>query len=284
MRKNPRHYSILIVPDAKGKTINFRISSLILKTFLYFVIVIAFLSVIGIFQAGRIAIKLRQIDYLVKENESLQNKNQKIKIIAKELAEIKEKENRIRIIASAFLNKGAALSSKDKTNKQADKDKDVDAFVKRVQKKQKAMELLATEGSKASQAHMLSAIPTLRPLDGWITRGFSLDISSDGKYKGHQGVDIAAAKGSPILAASKGVVVFAGWHKFLGNLIIINHGFGYKTYYGHCSRLLVKKGDIIERGETIALTGNSGRSTAPHLHYEILKNGTPVDPLLFFIH
>jgi|CZCB01.1.fsa_nt_gi murein DD-endopeptidase MepM/ murein hydrolase activator NlpD len=95
----------------------------------------------------------------------------------------------------------------------------------------------------------------------------------------HSGVDIAAPKGSPIKAADGGVVKFAGWSGNYGRLVIINHENGYTTYYGHCNTIKVKVGQRVARGDVIATVGETGRATGPHLHFEVRKNGVPVNPL-----
>ena len=118
-------------------------------------------------------------------------------------------------------------------------------------------------------------IPTGRPLYGWITRAFSTDEGSGEK---HAGLDFAVKTGTTVAATASGLVAFAGWEEYLGNLVIIEHGNGYQTLYGHNENLLVEEGDNVLKGDVIALSGNTGHSTAPHLHYEIRKDGVPVDP------
>ncbi len=98
------------------------------------------------------------------------------------------------------------------------------------------------------------------------------------KYKHHTGIDYGAAHGTPIFATAGGTVEFAGWRNGYGKLVIIRHPNGYRTYYGHCSRLLVKKGTYVKQGQTIARVGRSGQATGPHVHYEIRINGKPVNP------
>ncbi|MCL5773684.1 MAG: peptidoglycan DD-metalloendopeptidase family protein [Firmicutes bacterium] len=95
----------------------------------------------------------------------------------------------------------------------------------------------------------------------------------------HTGIDLAAGYGTPIAAADGGVVILAGWCGGYGNAVIIDHGNGISTLYGHCSRLYVSAGQIVRKGQTIALVGSTGRSTGPHLHFEVRQNGVPVDPL-----
>lgn len=98
------------------------------------------------------------------------------------------------------------------------------------------------------------------------------------KYKRHTGIDYSAAHGTPIFATAGGKVEYAGWRGGYGKLVVIRHPNGYKTYYGHCSRLLVKKGAYVKQGQTIARVGQTGQATGPHVHYEIRINGKPVNP------
>jgi murein DD-endopeptidase MepM/ murein hydrolase activator NlpD len=97
----------------------------------------------------------------------------------------------------------------------------------------------------------------------------------------HEGVDIGMPVGTPVKAADGGKVTFAGWKSGYGKIVIIDHGGNMETRYAHNSELLVKKGDRVYKGQTIAKSGNTGRSTGPHLHFEVRKNGTPVNPLKY---
>ena len=98
------------------------------------------------------------------------------------------------------------------------------------------------------------------------------------RYKRHTGIDYSAPLGTPIFATAGGTVEFAGWRGGYGKLVIVRHSNGYKTYYGHCSRLLVKKGTYVKQGQIIAKVGQTGLATGPHVHYETRINGKPVDP------
>ncbi|HHV95288.1 MAG TPA: peptidoglycan DD-metalloendopeptidase family protein [Clostridiaceae bacterium] len=112
------------------------------------------------------------------------------------------------------------------------------------------------------------------PSRGTISSRFGQRWSST-----HTGIDIAASKGTPIKAADSGLVTFAGWKGSYGNLIIIDHENGYVTYYTHCNTINVKKGQRVARGDTIGTVGSTGNATGPHLHFEVRKNGVPVNPL-----
>jgi LysM repeat protein len=118
--------------------------------------------------------------------------------------------------------------------------------------------------------------PLSWPLAGVITSPFG---PRDGKM--HEGIDIAAEEGTPVRAATAGRVVFAGPRGTYGLAVIVDHGNGTRTLYAHCSKLLVAEGNAVDTNTIIALSGNTGHSTGPHLHLEVLKNGVPLNPLIY---
>ncbi|HXE56618.1 MAG TPA: peptidoglycan DD-metalloendopeptidase family protein [Gemmatimonadales bacterium] len=139
--------------------------------------------------------------------------------------------------------------------------------------------------SLASHQARLAALPSIMPTRGWLSSAFSrmryhpvLHVA-----RPHEGIDVTAPMGAPIEAPAAGVVSFAGRQPGYGNTIEIDHGHGIRTRYAHASKLLVRKGERVERGERIALVGNSGLATGPHLHYEVHVNGRPVDPLNYVL-
>ncbi len=134
------------------------------------------------------------------------------------------------------------------------------------------------------QKTFLAALPTRKPAIGYFTSGFGIRNSPfGGGDKMHEGLDIANHPGTLILSTAFGVVHFAGHKPGYGKTVIIDHGYGIETWYGHSRTLLVKEGDKIRRGQKIAQIGNSGRSTGPHVHYEVRVHGIPVDPLSYII-
>jgi murein DD-endopeptidase MepM/ murein hydrolase activator NlpD len=102
-----------------------------------------------------------------------------------------------------------------------------------------------------------------------------------GQDEFHNGIDIACSYGTPVLAVADGTVTFAGWDGYWGRRVQINHGFGVVTFCAHNSKLTVSVGDTVKKGEIIAYSGNSGRSTGSHVHYTAYVNGQLVDPLVF---
>lgn len=132
------------------------------------------------------------------------------------------------------------------------------------------------------QLRLIAAAPKLWPLRGPITSEFGYRVlSSVGRLEFHQAVDIGAWYGTPVHATKAGKVVFAGWRQGLGWTVVLEHESGFSTVYGHNSWYFVDPGEQVEEGQKIALSGDSGRSTGPHLHYEILQNGVPVDPMIY---
>lgn len=120
------------------------------------------------------------------------------------------------------------------------------------------------------------------PLTGRISSKFGSRFHPiDKKTKFHGGVDIAVPRGTPINSAADGVVTFAGKRGGYGNVVIVEHADGRETFYAHCDKLLVEKGQIVSGGELIAKAGSTGKSTGPHLHFELRENGKSIDPMKF---
>lgn len=129
------------------------------------------------------------------------------------------------------------------------------------------------------QRSILSATPSIWPVKGWITSGFGARASPlTGEPGRHMGVDIANEVDTPIRTTADGIVTYSGWEAGYGRLVVIEHGYGYSTRYGHCARIEVKVGDEVKRGQIIGYMGSTGRSTGSHLHYEVRIHGVPVDP------
>jgi len=130
----------------------------------------------------------------------------------------------------------------------------------------------------------LAAIPTIWPVKGWISSGFGWRTNPfTGKREFHEGIDIVNAVGVPILAPADGRVIATSRDPGFGLVLKIDHGYGYETVYGHLLKFAVMKGEWVKRGQIIGYLGNTGMSTGPHLHYEIHKNGRPVNPWWYLL-
>jgi murein DD-endopeptidase MepM/ murein hydrolase activator NlpD len=149
---------------------------------------------------------------------------------------------------------------------------------------QNALRLQKLLSTLSQQRSLLASVPSVTPVDGWITSGFGTRTSPfTGTRDAHLGLDIAAPIGTPIYSPADGVVIFSGAKDGFGNFVMIAHGYGVVSRYGHNAENLVQPGQKISRGEQIATVGVSGRTTGAHLHYEVILNGHPVDPRKFIL-
>jgi hypothetical protein len=171
---------------------------------------------------------------------------------------------------------------------------DADEVGKRVSLLREAAETLGVvaEGQTASLADLVAGLegkrdllessPSIWPARGWLTSRYGYRVSPfTNKPQFHAGLDIAGAPGQPVIAPARGRVTFVGKRGPMGNSIVIDHGHGVRTQYGHNDQLRVKIGQIVERGDVIATLGSTGRSTGPHLHYVVEVYGRTKDPLVF---
>lgn len=134
------------------------------------------------------------------------------------------------------------------------------------------------------KAYLRNHTPSIMPVQGWLIRGFGYQIDPfTGQVKMHEGLDIAAPTGTPIVAPADGTVKYAGNKKDYGLSVEIDHGYGFITQYSHCQRIRVNSGMRIKRGDIIAYVGNTGRSTGPHLHYEVRVSYTAVNPMNYVL-
>ena len=133
---------------------------------------------------------------------------------------------------------------------------------------------------------MMVCIPAIQPIEkgkGRIVSGFGMRFHPILKYRRmHTGIDISAPRGTPIYATANGVIKSAGWKGTYGKAVVIDHGYGYQTLYGHMNEIIVKRNKKVKRGEIIGYIGSSGLSKAPHIHYEVIKNNKKINPVNFF--
>ncbi len=144
-------------------------------------------------------------------------------------------------------------------------------------------QLVVLEDLLMNRKLLKQVLPSGRPIkSGWLSSYYGMRTHPiTGRREMHKGIDFASKMGGPVVAVAKGVVTFAGSRYGYGKVVDINHGKGYTTRYGHNSNLLVSVGDTVDKGFQIAEIGSSGRSTGPHVHFEVLKNGRHVNPVKF---
>ena len=223
---------------------------------------------------------LAELEKAQKENEEL---NEKFKEVEAALTEIEEKDRNIyRTIYDLKVDEDIDSINNEINNYTAE---DIDKLLEKIEEEKKSLsEVLRKANIKDKD---LTSLPVLKPVsDKYLNRlasGFGSRFHPILKVnKKHNGLDFAASTGTPIYATGDGVVRMAGFNSGYGNVVKIQHGNGYETLYAHMSRIKTRNGARIKRGDVIGYVGSTGLSTGPHLHYEIHKNGVPVDPIMYF--
>lgn len=139
--------------------------------------------------------------------------------------------------------------------------------------------LASLRSSLEKKVHRLQHTPSIWPVQGWVSSDFGYrQHPLTGRREHHDGIDIAAPQGTPVVATAAGTVVRAGWVEGYGYMVEIDHGYGLRSLYAHGQRVLVKRGQQVQKGQPVLLVGSTGVSTGPHLHYEVRQNGRPVSP------
>ncbi len=159
---------------------------------------------------------------------------------------------------------------------------EIDELLRRAKFTQRS--IMEIERTVNEQKDRLNYLPSIWPVQGWVTSGFGYRQDPfSGRREFHQGMDIVAPRGSPIVATANGKVVYAGWKAGFGRTVEIDHGWGIRTFYGHCQTIKVSEGKLVKRGEVIATVGATGQATGNHLHYGVLVNGNWVNPANYII-
>lgn len=288
--------NILIVPEDHSKIKKFKIPILskriVLSACSIFFLAVSFF----IYDYIQLKLKSRELYGFKKENIEqklqLQTFSTKIAELELQINKLRQFDRKLRIITNLeqpteqgqYLGLGgpsqldilpSTKEAKDHLVKQMFED--VKLLTNEVQKQEKSFNELHEHLLR--QTSLLSATPTIMPTYGWTTSGFGYRTSPfTGLKDKHEGLDIANAIGTPVIAPGDGIVLKIARDPSSGKMLIINHGYGIITKYAHLSEIYVKVGKKVKRGDKIAAVGNTGRSTGPHLHYQIEENGISVNP------
>jgi len=255
MRIRNQRLTIILVPQGGAKTYSFqaRVEMLVVAGSLVGVLLLVTLTLM--FTYGHYFLASRQTAQLQDQVHRLEHDLEQIDVLKRELADNEKTRRKVLALMAA------GQASPDSVATMA-------ANV--------AGAGFASDEIRERQEDFVRSVPRSWPLRGPVTKDF---LSSSQDATGfHPGIDIAAPTGTPVRAAAAGAVTFAGWDPEYGYLVVLEHGLGLETRYGHNSRLSVSLGDRVERGQLVAAVGSTGRSTAPHLHFEIRKEGIAVDP------
>jgi len=273
--------SILIVPENNAEPYSFRIRTRwvrVLSVLGALLIVHIFLGAIYYWKYANLS---QQNHALIAENRQLKEDNKRVVAIEDQFYALERDYQKVKSLLGVEDDYSFAGTNGDSEKETASSL--FDNIVPAVKTEPDArLTSLENQGGyfltpKKSRMHNYAAnIPTLLPVKGFLT----MDYQKNRWFlpKSHHGIDIAAKKGTVIRAAGAGMIIFSNWTYDLGNLIIIDHGGGILSYYGHCQRILKQEKSYVQKGEPIALLGTSGKSSGPHLHLEIWKDGVPVDP------
>jgi hypothetical protein len=294
-----KKYSILIVPPENGRVFNREISHRLLvlcSLFLSFFIIASVYSAIGFLKS---TVDKKKMTGLVEENKVLSAKlgdlESTVTLLKGEMSSIVGRDEQIRLVFDLppidsdvrEVGVGGEISPEPLVGSELGQrtwlvQEDIEKVRRQIElENASTAELLTLVKDRKEQ---LDHTPTIDPCEGFVTRGFGMHNDPfTGSYQQHNGVDIAAPRGTPVYATANGVVASTAYESGLGNLIVINHGNGYSTSYGHLSKIMVASGHKVARGELIGLVGSTGYSTGPHLHYEVHQNNRAIDPANFIV-
>lgn len=280
-------YSIIVIPRGHRRTYRFRMSRRRLR-FLSTLLALALLVFGGLAcYTASVHLDRNELQRLRTERRDYE---QELRLMAgqlqdlqKEMVVLASNDTKVRLMAkltkpveSVPVGVGGPIET-DPGQELSGIQGQIDAIRQSIDLRRESLEEL--QGALNDQRSLFAAKPVGKPAKGWITSGFGLRLSPfSGARKMHRGLDIAAPTGTPVLAPADGIVRRVGTASDYGKMVVIDHGYGYQTVFGHNSKIFVKVGQRVRRGDTIAAVGNTGRSTGPHLHYEVHLNGVPVNP------
>ncbi len=285
-----RHSTIIVVPHAQGRVYKVKFSPFALRALVAFGVGVIVLSVISLAASGSFLRQRALFRTLEKENRQLRKSNQRLsETIGQVQTRLTQFEQRTKTLAIAAgvsdLLGGAPDAGPVGVGSGGPLDR-LSSQPEELVKRQERLdhELAKVEQRLSEQSMLLAHTPTTAPVVGVITDGFGPRIDPfTHRPAFHEGLDISVAIGSVVDAPADGVVIASEREAGYGKVVKISHGFGYTTLYGHLDKLLVKVGARVSRGQPIGRVGMTGRTTGPHLHYEVWKDGEKKNPLHYIL-
>ena len=298
-----RFLTIFILPSDSSKARKYRIPERLYR-FGKFSLVVVFLVVAYVLiDYGNMALKVQELNRLRRENTAqkieLRKLSTRIDNLAHRRVRLQLLDKKLRIIANLETPSsadrellgmgGTGTEERYFLKMEGAKDDLVDrmhADLSQLEEEATLQERSFTELEEflLEQAALLASTPSVWPTRGWLTSRFGKRRDPfTGRIQMHRGIDIANRVGTDVIAPADGIVTRIAGMATLGRVVEISHGYGIRTRYGHLSKVLVRVGQKVKRGDVIAKMGNSGRSTGPHLHYEVIANGVHVNPLRYIL-
>jgi murein DD-endopeptidase MepM/ murein hydrolase activator NlpD len=295
--------TIIFLPDGSSRVRQFKVPQSLLLGFLLTILLIAFVLTWSLMDYRAVKVKVPKLAQLEKENSQqkvqLASLTDRIDRINGRLIELNEFDQKLKIMVNLetdeennqFLGIGGSDTSLLDPGYTIEKahERLVTLMHQSLDNLDTAISIQMNEKEELykfleNQKNLLAHTPSIWPTRGWLSSGFGNRISPfTNEEEFHKGIDISTRMNTPILAPADGLVSSTGKDYFMGNMLMINHGYGLKTRYGHMAKILVKKGEYVKRGQEIGLVGNTGRSTGPHLHYEVYLNSLPVNPRRYIL-
>jgi len=285
-----RHSTVILVPHAHGKVYKLRLSPTALKLLAVVAVGVVVLSVVSIAASGTFLRQRAMYQALDKENRQLKKNNQRLsETITQVQTRLAQFEQRTKTLAIAAgvpdLIAGQDVAGRARVGSGGPLDR-LPAEPELLMERQESLEqqLSRVEKGLNDQALLLAHTPSIAPVVGVLTDGFGPRMDPITRRAAfHDGQDISVNIGAAVHAPADGIIIFAARESGYGKMIKINHGFGFTTVYGHLDRLGVKEGDRVNRGQVIGKVGMTGRTTGPHLHYEVWKDGDKKNPLHYIL-
>lgn len=297
-----RKYHIVIFREREGVAHQLKFRGWLIALFLIMLLGFAG-STAYLWPYYRTALFMR--NQLTEANKTIEEQNSQVINMAGKLLSLEKDLNRIQ----QFDSKLRVMMNMDRNPQEAESGEDAQAALRGAQQLPLyRQELLArrvhalmeqmgsdTRMEEVQQQYLIKALrtnreilastPAIWPAKGYLTSTFGKRSSpfGGGGVSIHKGIDIANVIGTPVWATAKGTVAFAGWDSGYGNSVVLNHANNISTRYAHMSRIEVKVGQQVSRGDKIGAVGNTGRSTGPHLHYEVRIGGVPTDPMRYIL-
>jgi murein DD-endopeptidase MepM/ murein hydrolase activator NlpD len=285
-----RYSTIIFVPHARAKFRKLKVSHRLLFSLVSIVTSSLCLSTFFSVQYFTSLSQTHELSKLRHENRELQTANEQfsrsVESLRGQLRTVEDRTRKLAIYAGiSSLDDSAqggvgGLRPQDLGNNPYRDDVDKMAF--RSHRIESDLSIL--EQKLVAQSQLLASTPSIAPVRGILTDGFGgRSDPFTGEPGTHNAIDISSAVGQAVRAPADGIVVKAEWANGYGNVIYLSHGYGFSTRYGHLSAYAAKPGQHVKRGDIIAYVGSTGRSTGPHLHYEVRLNNTPVNPLEYIL-
>ena len=289
-RMNKRYSTIIFVPHARAKFRKMKVSHRLLFSLISIVTSSLCLSTFFSVQYFTSLSQTHELSKLRRENKELQSANEQfgksVESLRNQLTTVEDRTRKLAIIAGITTldeaSQGGSGGLRNEEMSVSPYRDDIDKMSFRSHSLNKDLGVL--EQKFTAQSRLLSSTPSIAPVRGILTDGFGgRSDPFTGESGQHNAIDISSAIGVPIRAPADGIVVKAETANGYGNVIFISHGYGYSTRYGHLSKIGVRPGQHVKRGDVTGNVGSTGRSTGPHLHYEVRVNNNPVNPLEYIL-